>query len=79
MLTAGKVGQLVDDLEAIIAEVKRSPEGAATGDMVALYGEGAAFGPKATLISFHVGMGQTSVGPHVVGKLAENYLDVLYE
>lgn len=25
------------------------------------------------------GLGQTSVGPHVVAKLAETFLDVLYE
>ena len=26
-----------------------------------------------------IGLGQTSVGPHVVGKLAETYLDVCLE
>lgn len=25
------------------------------------------------------GLGQTSAGPHVVGKLAETFLDTLYE
>lgn len=26
-----------------------------------------------------LGLGQTSAGPHVVGKLAETFLDTLYE
>lgn len=35
-------------------------------------------GPQGDMVALY-GLGSTSVGPHVVGKLAETYLDVLYE
>ncbi|CAD6579590.1 MAG: hypothetical protein TREMPRED_002526 [Tremellales sp. Tagirdzhanova-0007] len=52
--------KLIEDLEEVVEEVKKSPTD--EGDLVALYG-----------------LGQTSAGPHVVGKVAETYLDVCLE
>jgi sphinganine-1-phosphate aldolase len=72
------VDQLLDDLEKVIEDVKQNPP--KDGDMVALSPRQWQRRNHDAVADVHVlGLGQTSVGPHVVGKLAETFLDVLYE
>jgi sphinganine-1-phosphate aldolase len=71
------VDRLLDDLEDAIAQVKKGGS-EKQGDLVALYGTSCVLFSLDKLIEY-TGMGQTNVGPHVFGKLAETFLDVLYE
>ncbi len=77
MLTAKAVDNLLDDLHAALDQVKAEPSD--SGDMVALYGE---FHPLSKLRNHMLiplaGLGQTSVGPLLVPKLAEMFIDTLY-
>ena len=78
-MTATNVDKLVADLEEVLEDVRKTPP-KDEGDMVALYGKFRSLcdcdaGPDPDF----TGLGQTSVGPHVVGKLAEMYLDVCLE
>lgn len=68
----------MSDLSQVIEEVKNGDKGP-EGNMVALYGELHHLPRKANTVAEWAGLGATSVGPHVVAKVAETYLDVLYE
>jgi sphinganine-1-phosphate aldolase len=63
MLTAKSIDKLVDDLAEVIEIVK--------GDLNGLNAD------KGDMVALY-GVGQTSVGPIVVSKLAEAFLDTLY-
>nr|XP_031859585.1 uncharacterized protein CI109_005047 [Kwoniella shandongensis]KAA5526657.1 hypothetical protein CI109_005047 [Kwoniella shandongensis] len=62
-LTAQSVDKLLSDLEAVVIELKKGNKPDA---------------PQGDMVALY-GLGQTSVGPHVIGKLAEVFLDTLYE
>lgn len=73
------VDKLLADLAQAVEEVKAAKKADGDeGQMVALYGTSAWLRPIAIIAKLS-GMGQTSVGPYVVGKAAEIFLDVLYE
>jgi len=77
-LSARNVDKLVSDLEEVMEDVRKNPKD--EGDMVALYGElQSARTVTSWLIARIIGLGQTNVGPHVIGRLAETYLDVCLE
>ena len=63
----------------MVEDVKANPP-SKDGDMVALYGkwEGVPAGMK-LIYNVTVGLGQTSAGPEILGKLAETFLDVCME
>ena len=76
------VEKLLEDLAQGIAEVKAAKEAKGDeGQMVALYGQSHSGSSIQRVHDIDIisGMGQTSVGPYVVGKAAEIFLDVLYE
>jgi hypothetical protein len=72
------VAKLLEDLDHVLQELK-AESGDKKGDdgqMVALYGKSPLWMRPRTE---RPGMGQTSVGPYVVGKAAEIFLDALYD
>jgi hypothetical protein len=74
------VDKLLEDLGQVLEEVKASAadKKGDEGQMVALYGMSFRL-QRACERRLYTGMGQTSVGPYVVGKAAEIFLDTLYE
>lgn len=69
-LTAKNVDKLLEDLATTIEEV-RAASSSSSGNSDSKEKQG-------DMVALY-GLGQTSVGPHVVAKLAETFLDVLYE
>jgi sphinganine-1-phosphate aldolase len=65
-LTAANVEKLLEDLAEAIDEVRTAASSAEGKEK------------QGDMVALY-GLGQTSVGPHVVAKLAETFLDVLYE